>query len=1090
MAEVLPPPFEVLLRSVRWVAGSTSLPPWWLEADWTQEFLSGPRDRVIPLENLALQLYADAALSETVGRGVPVEESPGRWSLEQAGVDRLEPTRRYWLAVRSAPGGQWTSNGLAVLHTPATLQSLFLDGDQLELAWTPPAVAPFDGYEAALVDATGGPFGWSARIDGRGCPGAAPGTVCWRFDTRDVPFGAAGPMQLVLHPTQRGGQWGDSRGPAAAATVLGTAPSILATVYQGNGSLGGPSYRLTVAGVESDDGAPPQFDLRVAVDGVPRWSALRAGTVGPDGSTWFVGLDLPATLPGLLGPTAAAAGAALSVTAARTEGLTTGPASPPAALLTAVPALASADYAAGVLSVAVAYPPGPAPHSAARVTVVANGATVAETVVSGGSGRVDFAATPGTDYIAWVAAVAGASVGPPSAALPLLTAAPVAIAAGYDGGAVHATWEVPGDGEVPGLRGFRVSVRSGGEVVAGTTVDAGAAALDLPAGTAAATVEVAMVGDVAAGPPCAAVPLILDAPALRGVQTDAVSGRTTVFWEPHPGGGYLLQTLVDGVPAGGPVATTGTSAPLPAPLTAGAGVAVTVAATATAGSVGVTGPPSPPLPLCTAIAVVVACDYDGDEVSVSWSPVPGSTGYTASLLVEGETAPSAQAQAPSGSTAVRFPAPLTDPARSYAVTVQAAGAAGSGPPAPPRRLFDPAWFPAPATSAIPYVVPASSFPAESLAATAHDITVALPQLGTTPIAPVSDASFSLEPSGDAAFPHRLRILRDGLAWQFDASGIQAGLRTALREAYVAFLTAAEKAGVVPAGIALLQQVIARAMPQTFDETLYYAYGFDATTRWVDLRPGITLRVLADPYLNVPGTSSMPLLNGWMGGAAMDFEVQSYTVVDSVRRTLGWQIGLDAFIARMAATGALTVTVPRVSGDTQGGFGDAADFFYPAMRTAFARLFVPGTLPRPSEFLGGVNTADAFTIAAAPTFAALVGSKNLPSKNPVGYFRGRSVVRPMLRVALDGVEEMVPLGTTLGGLLDRRAARPAPAPARLRGLRLERAAGAVVVDATAPMRAGESRRVRVDWKTLPVFARTGGDALALPLLHGDRVVLDG
>jgi hypothetical protein len=1090
MAEALPPPYEVHLRSVRWEAGSTSLPPWWLEAHWTQEFLPGQRDRVVPLDRLALQLYADAALAKTVGRPVTVEGWAGRWSLEQAGVDHLDPKRQYWLAVQSGPGGMWTSNGLAVLHTPATLQHLHLEGDRLELAWAPPAAAPFDGYEAALLDATGDPVGWTARIDGRGCPGATPATACWRFDAGDVPFDAAGPLQLVLSPTLRSGQGGDSRGPAAAATVLGTAPSLLVTAYQGNGSLGGPSYRLTVTGVAGEDGAPPQFDLRVAVDGVPRWSAVRPGTAGPDDSTWFVDLDLPATLPGLLGPTATAAGAALSVTAARTEGLSTGPASQPSALLTAVPALASAAYAAGVLTVDIAYPPGPAPHSAARVTVVGNGATVAETLVSGDSGTLAFTATPGTDYVAWVAAVAGASVGPPSAALPLLTAAPVATAVGYDGTAVQASWEMSGSGEVPGLRGYRVSVRSGGEVAASATVDAGAAAFDLPAGTAAATLEVAMVGDVATGPPCAAIPLILDAPALTGVQTDAVTGRTTVTWAPHPGGGYLLQTLVDGIPSGAPVATTDTTAPLPARLPAGADVAVTVAATATAGRVTVTGPPSPPLPLCTAIAAVARCDYDGDEVEVAWSPVANSTHYVASLLADGSPAPLAQAQAPSGSTAVRFPAPLTDPARTYAVTVQAAGAAGSGPPAPPHPLFDPAWFFAPESSTIPYLVPASTFPAASLAATAHDITVALPQLGTAPIATVADASFSLESSGDAAFPYRLRILQKGLAWQFDPSGIQAGLRTGLRDAYVAFLTAAENAGVVPAGIALLQQVIARSMPQTFDETLYYAYGFDATARCVDLRPGITLRVLADPYLNVPGTTSTPLLNGWIGAAAMDFEVQSYTVVDTIRRTLGWLVGLDAFIARMAATGALNVTVPRVSGDTQGGFGDAADFFYPGMRTAFARLFVPGTLPRPSEYLGSVNTADAFTIAAAPTFAALAKAKNLPSKNPVGWFRGRSVVRPMLPVTVDGVEEMVPLGTTLGGLLDRRAARPSPAPARLRGLRLERAEGAVVVDASAPMQAGRSRRVRVDWKALPVFAGTGGDALALPLLHGDRVVLGG
>jgi hypothetical protein len=107
-----------------------------------------------------------------------------------------------------------------------------------------------------------------------------------------------------------------------------------------------------------------------------------------------------------------------------------------------------------------------------------------------------------------------------------------------------------------------------------------------------------------------------------------------------------------------------------------------------------------------------------------------------------------------------------------------------------------------------------------------------------------------------------------------------------------------------------------------------------------------------------------------------------------------------------------------------------------------------------------------------------------------------VLRPCIRVAVDGAEHVVPVGTTVGNLLDRVARRPPSAALALRGVRIYRAPAPAVLPVPVVLDSGlgydvaAMSRVRLDWQGTTAWPAGPQDALSLPLLHGDRIVFGG
>lgn len=697
----------------------------------------------------------------------------------------------------------------------------------------------------------------------------------------------------------------------------------------------------------------------------------------------------------------------------------------------------------------------------------------------------------------WQAQVwANARVASVSDSTTVLAQAPTLRAIRYDGHRADAEWAALTPGSVQGQSGFLLSATSAGTTVSSVFATGSSAGLAIPDGTATPAVQLAMAGPGSTGLPTASITLLASAPDGLALTTDAVSGGAVLSWQAVTGAGGYTIAFSDGRAA---VQVTEARYPFPKAPAADVPLGVSVTATATTGGVAVTGPASLPFALPTARAELGRADYDGSTLDLEWSAVAGATAYRISVLAGQETAPVQQVDTPDAATHYRLTPTFSDYAKTYRVVVQALAGSSSGPPSPPRDLFHSGWFVsrAAASTYAPFAYPATSLAtvmSGDLGQKGADIVVYLPDLGGGTALrglPLVHAPFTLAANADSGtsgvYPYTLSVPGNSSAWSFGTAPI----RSDVLDAYVALLKAAENAGAVPQGIVQLQQAIARYLPQTFQETLYYSYGlaFPNPSAGIvygtaDLRPGMVLRVVFNDYMAVGGTNTQQWLNGYVGGSLIDYDVGSYL------SSAGWALGFDAFIAQLVANGALSVTAPPTHPSLQleGGMAEAADLFYPDFREPFYRLFFPTTLVSPSG-VGTSQTAPNFVLAAASSYTSLSTATNVPGPgSTVAYFRGRAVVKLCIRIVVNGNDTVVPIGTTVGNLLDRWSRQPPNVARALKGVKLERALEPVVLDAAAALDAARSYPVRLDWQTLPQYA-PAWNALALPLLHGDRLTIE-
>jgi hypothetical protein len=749
---------------------------------------------------------------------------------------------------------------------------------------------------------------------------------------------------------------------------------------------------------------------------------------------------------------------------------------------------ASASASAILVNFTPSIPPAPE-HQAA---LFENGNIVASAPATASPAAIPFAAAqPGVAYSIKILTSAEQGLSTGSSSDPLtVVLVPPALSAPAANAATLSVGVAPPDAGGVSLIGYRADLVRDGIVVqsaggltlsggrltipAGETVDpAGSYSLRVYAQAANAT------GPYGETPVLLGSPLVTVASVALGDQGLVVA--VTVDPGALQGAGLILEAVLiaDGI-MGTPVQASGGQASLTVPSTARAWVVAARARMADA-----TGPWSRYAAPVGVPPGNVSVAWNGRQAAVSWEPLamPQVTGYLITIL---DGANAVQALWTAGHSALLDVA--FDAARSFTAVVRATTEGGAGQPSNAVSLFQPGTFVS--SSGYPYV-----FPAVTAALTpqdmAHDITVYLPSLGTLQDLPLTQGAFTLAANQDSGtnttFPYLLSLpaMIDGTlseAWNFDAVP-----RAQLQSDYVAFLKGAENsAGASPAGIAALQEAISRTMPQTFQETLYFAYGLDLANNWADLRPGMVIRVAYDAFINIPGATSPRWLTGFSGGPIVDYDVAGYLT------PIGeWRLGLDAFFAQVVANGVMGVDPPEFSApqQTEAGLADAADLFFPAFRQPFYRLFFPSSLMSPSS-TGNVVVSSNFAIAAAPNFTLLNNANNYPAQgNTVAYFRGRAVVRLCIRVVVNGVEEIVPIGTTVGNILERYGRRAPSAMLALDGLKLDRSLGVAVLNPAAPYAIGGSVPVRLDWRTMPLY-QARGDALSLPLLHGDRLTIGG
>ncbi|MCX4985499.1 hypothetical protein [Streptomyces sp. NBC_00572] len=641
-----------------------------------------------------------------------------------------------------------------------------------------------------------------------------------------------------------------------------------------------------------------------------------------------------------------------------------------------------------------------------------------------------------------VRGVDGVATGPWSVPLPVLTEPAELTLARADGGRVSLAWGGPSDGT------FRAAVGDTALLVHGRAAD-----LPLTAGIATVTQIAGVVTGpvtsldlVTAGPRLTGVTVGTGrtvslvwtsprSPSLTGVQPVVRWDGTEVEFEVQPAADEpIVLTLPDSTPATATIALRGL-----------AGAAV--------------GPPGEAAVLLTAAPTGVRVDYDGADLRVSWDALPSPLvdGYRVGTVVDGTLTPLGDAAATSGCWQVE----IAD--ASTTVVVRALAGPAVGAPSEPVPVFTEALF----------VGPSYVAPQRGPVLTATDITLGLPELFTTPQTDGADLPLGLILSQTDGGPYAYTLLIPATSpvWSFTD-------RTDVIAEWAALLARLQPLGITPYGVAALTEAVSRSMPQTFDETLYFAYGLRFDRGYFDLRPGIVLRVEYEGYQIAPGAQGSPL-SGFVTAGVADYEVASYDNSGT------WTNSPDAFLAGLTQRNG--VDVPNPSGPDKGqlyGGGGVFDLFAKALRLPYARLVYPRAL-LPTTTPGSVWPQQNAVLLAAATLGALdAATENVRRQDPPGggvaaaYLRGRAVVRAMVRISVNGASRLVPVGTTLGNVLAGEGRRPAAVAVPLSGVRMHRPRTAAASFDGPPG----------DRPVVPGWNPRDPAALDLPLLHGDRIDL--
>jgi trimeric autotransporter adhesin len=600
------------------------------------------------------------------------------------------------------------------------------------------------------------------------------------------------------------------------------------------------------------------------------------------------------------------------------------------------------------------------------------------------------------------------------------------------------------------------------------------------------------------------------------VATAAVSGQMTVSWTTVTNANNYQLTFNNGVFTG-TSATTSYLVPSTT-LLPNVSLSVTLGSTGTSNAVQLVGPVSKPFTLPTAQPVITSAGYNGTTATVNWQAVVGASSYTVTVLgTTSNTTTVVATSTPTTALSAQVAFAATSGAL-YTVVVQANMGTYAGPVSATANLFSTGLFVSQTSAATvyPFVYPATligTVLASDTAKTGESITLYVPQISSgtgLPGLPITQGAFTLAANtggGSAQFPYTLTISNTAATnnpWSFGfvaPATKPAAIRDGLRSDYITFLQKLETGtgSATAGGVQYVQQILGRVLPQTFAELLYYNYGLSfpdptagITLGSVDLRPGMVLRIAASPFQMVPGqtVTANSWLDGFVGGPVLDYDFGS-----TIANSGNWGTGFDAFISQLVMNGALQVATPQFNrSNNQGpGAADVTDLYYTTFSGPFYRVFTPSKLISASNTSGSYTIADNFTIAPANNFTNLCSTTNTlapTGSNVLAYFRGRAVVKFGIRVSLNGVEKLVPIGTTVGNLLEQAGGQSPSVAGGINSISLLRNAAGVVLNATAPLSAATYYPVRLDWSNAtPALYGPGWGPLAMPLLAGDRITID-
>jgi hypothetical protein len=697
----------------------------------------------------------------------------------------------------------------------------------------------------------------------------------------------------------------------------------------------------------------------------------------------------------------------------------------------------------------------------------------------------------GKTYSVVLEATDGVATGPSSAAAaaPVILATPAISGLVYDGAYVTVAIGAVADTNVSG---YIARLYLDGVVVAAEKVDDRATTTirvrETLNASGAYDVAVAAAGMASEGKESAKVAAIAAVPQVTS--SIVAASKITVTWNAleiqnaHGLTGYSVQLWESGVKKGAPIpigdkSTGQADIPVSGGLQAWKRYTVTVQATGVSSS----GTLSTAAGVIASIPSILSATISGFAWSLSWTAASEEfvTGYRVTVTDaqggNGQTFDTTQ-------TALALPNDFRN--NQSLATVYAIGAGAAGQTSAAANLYGRGasyYFSATGNSAPAYLFRASSQPAG-----ASPIKLYLPDLfNNTPS--VQNAVFALtKPATSSSYPYLITIAQDSVAWQFTGPA-----RTTLWNAYLQFLTDLDvmvnsQPQLKPGAFNLITQVLGRALPLLFGEQLSYVYRFNAAGGYIDLVPGMRLRIDSEArqYSGPPSATNVNI-NGFVSSGTSIFDLGDYWQ--------GAQIN-TGFNSYLSLTGRPVVPGTNTTGGAAGGLD-----LYPALnRMPLFRLLYPAEFPAANSN-GFADLTDNIVIIGANRFGDLQGATTqyITNGNFSGYqskisqtwFRGRAVLTPQIPILVNEALEYVAVGTTVRQLLGLFGGGAYPAGSYAGGLTFRRVINNIVDDISVavPPDALRTNDVRIDILPLNVYGG-GGDALDLPVIQGDSFTFAG
>lgn len=274
------------------------------------------------------------------------------------------------------------------------------------------------------------------------------------------------------------------------------------------------------------------------------------------------------------------------------------------------------------------------------------------------------------------------------------------------------------------------------------------------------------------------------------------------------------------------------------------------------------------------------------------------------------------------------------------------------------------------------------------------------------------------------------------------------------------------------------QRIVDALPLQLSEALLYRYGFNASSGYVDLMPGMRLRIEYGSFQAVgPGQP----LNSYTGSGVGYYDVSTF--LKQANTNLVDTVAFNSFLAANRAP----FIAPTTSGassiiDVQSQHGPRR----------YYRLFYPKTLISPT-YGGDPGMAENVTLVGADTWALIQsvtedyenGKRIFTGANVDAlYFNGRALLIPELLMFVNSVPTWVAIGTTVRNVIESMGHFSfATAVAEYKAFSMARQY--YQMNDQAP--ASETNYLKVNFIPLTnVYEYFGPDVYELPVIAGDSI----